>query len=71
VSARRAALLFALLLYVMLWVLAMNGATSLFEPLIVTLVLMAMIASGVAFTRFMGLPPRKQHFRGPEDGPQP
>jgi heme/copper-type cytochrome/quinol oxidase subunit 4 len=68
VSARRATFLLSLLLYVMLWVLAINGATSLFEPLLVTLVLMAMIALGVAFTRFMGLPPRKQHFHKPEDG---
>jgi hypothetical protein len=53
----------------MLWVLAFNGATSLVAPLAVTLVLIAMIALGVAFTRFMGLPARKQHFRKPEDGP--
>ena len=69
-SARRASVLFSLLLYVMLWVFALNGATSLLEPLLVTLVLVAMIAVGVAFTRFMGLPPRKQHFRDPEDGTQ-
>lgn len=68
-SVRRATLLFSLLLYVMLWVLAFNGATSLVAPLAVTLVLIAMIALGVAFTRFMGLPARKQHFRKPEDGP--
>jgi ABC-type Fe3+-siderophore transport system permease subunit len=71
VSARRAALLFSVFLYVLLWVLAFNGATSLFEPLTLTLVLVAMIALGVAFTRFMGLPARQQHFRKPEDGPSP
>jgi len=71
VSVRRAALVVGLFFYVVLWVLALNGATSLVEPLIVPLVLAAMIALGVAFTRFMGLPPRKQHFGDPEDGTQP
>lgn len=69
-SVRRATLVAAIILYIALWVLALNGATSLIEPLIVPLVLAAMIALGVAFTRFMGLPPREQHFQDPEDGPQ-
>lgn len=69
-SVRRATVLFALLLYVGLWVLAFNGATSLVEPLTVPLVLAVIIVLGVVFTRFMGLPPRKQHFHDPEDGPQ-
>jgi hypothetical protein len=69
VSVRRATLIFVIILYVALWVLALNGATALIEPLAVPLVLGAMIALGVAFTRFMGLPPRKQHFQDPDDGP--
>jgi hypothetical protein len=70
-SVRRVTMIVAIFLYVLLWVLALNGATSLLEPLIVTLALGAMIALGVAFTRFMGLPPREQHFEDPNDGPTP
>jgi hypothetical protein len=62
VNVTRATLVVALLLYVFLWVLAFNGATSLVEPLLIPLILGVIIALGVALTRFMGLPPRKQHF---------
>lgn len=61
-NVTRATLVVALLLYVFLWVLAFNGATSLVEPLLIPLILGVIIALGVALTRFMGLPPRKQHF---------
>lgn len=70
-SVRRATLIVGLFFYIVLWVLALNGATALVEPLVVPLVLATMIALGVAFTRFMGLPPRKQHFGDSDDGPQP
>jgi fatty acid desaturase len=62
VNVTRATLIVALLLYVFLWVLAFSGASGLVEPLLIPLVLGVMIALGVALTRFVGLPPRKQHF---------
>jgi len=68
---RRVAILVGLLFYIVLWLLFFDGATTLGEPLLVPLVLVAMIALGVAFNRFIGLPTRQPHFRDPEDGPQP
>ena len=70
-NVTRATLIVALLLYVFLWVLAFNGASGLVEPLLIPLVLGVIIALGVALTRFMGIPPRKQHFddRDSEDSP--
>ena len=55
------------LLYVFLWVLALNGATSLVAPLAVHGVIALMIALGVALNRWMGITPRKQHFRDRDD----
>lgn len=55
------------LFYVFLWVIALNGATSLVAPLIVPLVLAAIVALGVALNRYMGITPRKQHFKDRED----
>ena len=54
-------------LYVVLWVLAFNGASALVGPLVVPLVLAALVAMGVALQRFMGITPRKPHFRDRED----
>ena len=53
--------------YIFLWVLAINGATSLVAPLAVPGVLAIMIAVGVALNRWMGMTPRKQHFRDRDD----
>lgn len=49
--------------YIFLWVLAINGDTSLVAPLVIPGVLAIMIALGVALNRWMGITPRKQHFR--------
>jgi hypothetical protein len=54
-------------LYVVLWVLALNGASSLVGPLVVPLVLAVLVAMGVALQRFIGISPRKQHFQDRED----
>lgn len=70
-SVLRATLVFALLIYALLWVLALNGATGLIEPLVVPPVLALIVALGVALQRYMGLPPRKQHFEDPKDDAQP
>jgi hypothetical protein len=39
--------------------------------LVVPLILAVMIALGVALQRFMGLPPRKQHFQDRGDDQKP
>lgn len=63
----RATLIVAALLYVTLWVLALNGASELVIPLAIPAILGAMIAFGVALQRFMGLTPRRPHFRDRDD----
>ena len=67
----RATIVAVSLIYVFLWVLAFNGATSLIGPLVVPLVLGVIVALGVALQRFMGIAPRKQHFNKLEDDPKP
>ncbi len=57
-----------LALYVFLWVLALNGASSLVAPLLIPLVLAVLVAAGVALNRYLGVEPRKQHFKD-RDGP--
>jgi hypothetical protein len=52
----------AVVIYVFLWVLALNGAGSLVAPLLIPLVLAVLVAGGVALNRYLGLPPRQQHF---------
>ena len=44
-----------------------SGATELVVPLAIPAILGAMIALGVALQRFMGIAPRRQHFRDPKD----
>jgi hypothetical protein len=70
VIATRVTLVFGLALYVFLWVLALNGASSLVAPLLIPLVLAVLVAAGVALNRYMGVEPRKQHFKD-RDGPKP
>jgi hypothetical protein len=60
-----------LLLYIFLWVLAANGASSLVAPLLIPLVLMVLIAAGVGLDRYLGLTPRKQRFHEPDDETEP
>jgi hypothetical protein len=49
-------------IYVVLWVLAANGATSLVGPLVIPLVLGVLVAGGVALNRFLGTSPRSPRF---------
>lgn len=70
-SVTRATIFAAVAIYVFLWILAFNGASSLIGPLAVPLVLAVIVALGVALQRFMGLPARKQHFRDREDDTKP
>jgi hypothetical protein len=55
------------LLYAFLWVLAANGDNELVAPLLIPAVLAVLVALGVALNRFMGIEPRKQHFRDSND----
>ncbi|MHB1208228.1 MAG: hypothetical protein ACYC1I_00800 [Acidimicrobiales bacterium] len=57
----------ALVVYVFLWVLALNGVSSLVAPLAIPLILAVLVAGGVALNRFMGIAPRKQHFQERDD----
>jgi fatty acid desaturase len=71
VTYLRATIVLAIAIYVFLWVVALNGASGMVPLLVVPLILAAMIALGVALQRFMGLPPRKQHFRDRGDDQKP
>jgi len=66
--ATRVTVVLGLALYVFLWVLALNGASSLVAPLLIPIVLAVLVAAGVALNRYLGVEPRKQHFKD-RDGP--
>ena len=66
--ATRVTVVLGLALYVFLWVLALNGASSLVAPLLIPLVLAVLVAAGAALNRYLGVEPRKQHFKD-RDGP--
>ncbi len=51
------------LAYAFLWVLAANGVSSLVAPLTVPLVLIVLVAGGLALQRFMGIPPHRARYR--------
>ena len=67
----RVMVVLGLLVYIFLWVLAANGASSLVAPLLIPLVLMVLIAAGVGLDRYLGLTPRKQRFHEPDDETEP
>lgn len=69
-SVRRVTVVVLLALYLLLWAIALSGATSLIEPLVIPLALAAMVAFGVALNRYLGLTPRKQHFQERDDEPE-
>lgn len=70
-SWTRATLVAAVVVYGVLWALALSGATSLIEPLVIPLALALMVALGVWLNRFIGVAPRRQHFHDPEDDATP
>ena len=59
----------AFVFYVFLWVLALNGVSSLVPVLAVPLVIALLVAVGVWLNRFMGITPRAQHFQEPPPAP--
>jgi hypothetical protein len=70
VSLRRIVFVVGIVFYVMLWVLALNGVSSLIAPLTIPVVLAVLVAGGVQLNKFLGLSPRKQHFHDGEDEPK-
>lgn len=69
-SARRVAWVLALVLYALLWLIALHGATSLIAPLVVPAVLAFLVYAGLWMNRFLGISPRRQHFSEREDDPK-
>ena len=67
----RATLIVAGLLYVTLWVIAANGASELYVPLVIPLALIIMIILGVALQRYMGIAPRRPKFEDHNDEREP
>jgi hypothetical protein len=67
VKFTRAMIVLGILLYLFLWVLALNGVQSLVAPLIIPLVLALLVAGGVALNRFMGITPSSPQFNNPHD----
>jgi hypothetical protein len=67
VKVTRAVVVFGVLLYLFLWVLVLNGADQLVEPLVIPVVLVALVLAGLALDRYLGIIPRKQHFHEPDD----
>jgi hypothetical protein len=68
VKFTRGVAIVVLLFYVFLWVLALNGVSSLVPLLAVPVVLAVLVAFGVWLNRFMGIAQRQQHFQDrPED----
>ena len=57
----------AFVLYLVLWALALNGASSFVAPLLIPLVLAVLVALGVALNRFLGVTPHRTHFGGSDD----
>ena len=69
-SARRLAWAIGLVFYVLLWLIALHGATSLIAPLVIPPVLALLVYAGVWMNRFLGIAPRRQHFSEREDEPK-
>ena len=53
--------------YIFLWVLVANGASQLEAPLLIPLVLAVLVVVGLGLDRYMGITPRKQHFKERDD----
>ncbi len=66
-TLRRVTIAVGLLFYIFLWLLVLNGATSLLPIVVVPLVLWIIIVVGVALTKFIGIKPRESHFESKDD----
>ncbi len=67
----RATLIVAGLLYVTLWIIAANGASELYVPLVIPAALVIMIILGVALQRYMGIAPHRPKFDDHQDERDP
>jgi hypothetical protein len=67
VKMTRVMVVLGVLFYVFLWVLAANGVSSLVAPLVIPVVLALLVYLGLALNKFLGIPPRKQHFEDPDN----
>lgn len=63
----RGVVIVVVLFYIFLWVLAVNGVSSLVPLLTVPVVLAVLVAFGVWLNRFMGITQRQQHFQDPPE----
>lgn len=70
-SVRRITLIVGVLFYLLLWVIALNGANNLIAPLLIPLVLALLVAIGVGLDRFLGITPRRPHFDDGDDKTEP
>jgi hypothetical protein len=67
----KAVAIFVVVLYVFLWILALNGVSSLIGPLAVPLILVALVALLVWLQRFIGITPKSPRFVEPKDDKDP
>ncbi len=67
--ATRVAWGIGIVLYLVLWGIALDGASSLVAPLVVPVVLAVLVYAGLLLNRFLGITPRRQHFAEREDDP--
>jgi len=67
VKATKTAIILLVLIYAFLWVLEINGVTSLLTPLAIPLILGVMIAGGVALDRYLGVKPHKPKWNDADD----
>jgi len=65
VKFTRVVAIVVLAIYIFLWVLALNGASSLEGPLAVPVILAVLVAVLVWFQRFMGFTPKSPKFSEP------
>ena len=66
-KATKTAIILLVLIYAFLWVLEINGVTSLLTPLAIPLILGVMIAGGVALDRYLGVKPHKPKWTDADD----
>ena len=66
-KATKTAIVLLVLIYAFLWVLEINGVTSLLTPLAIPLILGVMIAGGVALDRYLGVKPHKPKWNDADD----
>ena len=64
---RRLAIVLGGLIYIGLWVIALNGASRWVPPLMLPLILGVLVGGGNWLTRFMGIERKPQQFRKRND----